>query len=342
MNIFILITGLIIVFLFSFFTTGFIRKYSLNHALIDIPSDRSSHTVPTPRGGGLSITIPVLLCICLLFFFGWVNTEITMALGIGGLLVAVIGWIDDHKHIPALWRAVCYEIAAGWAVFCLGGLQSIKLGNYELMLGQFGSVFAVLGIVWLTNLYNFMDGTDGIAGIEAICISLFAGVLFWNIGEKGLSVICLVIMISSCGFLCWNWAPAKIFMGDVGSCLLGFCFAVLATASVKDGSIILSVWLILMAVFIVDATLTLCMRIIKGEKWYSAHRSHAYQRLVMTGVSHDKLAISILLINVMMLWPTAYAAYRWEEFSNYFVAVALLLMSAIWGSSQFYYHRITL
>ena len=339
MNLLVLITGLVVVFLFSFFSTSYIRKYSLSRSLIDVPNDRSSHTVPTPRGGGLSISISVLLCVGLLYFAGWLKTEITMALGIGGLLVAVIGWIDDHKHIPALWRTVSYAIAAGWAVFCLGGLQSIKLGTYELMLGQFGSVLAVLGVVWLTNLYKFMEGTDGMAATQAICVGLLAGILFWLEGQHGVAIVCFVISASSCGFLYWNWPPARIFMGDAGSCLLGFAFGVLSIIGEKGGTITIAIWFILLAVFIGDATLTLLMRIMKGEKWYQAHKSHAYQRLAQLGMSHKNLALSLLLINIMILWPMATMAFVWGEYSYHIAAASILLISVLWGAIQVHYYR---
>jgi len=338
MDDFILVSSLIGFFFFALIITGLIRKYSIKNALIDVPNERSSHSIPTPRGGGLSIALSFLLVIGLLFLGGWIPTDIALALGIGGLIVAIIGWVDDHRHLPALWRTISYIIAAGWAVYCLGGLERIQLGPQALSLGYIGTFLAIFWIVWLTNLYNFMDGTDGLAGGEAICVSLFSGIVFWSTGETGLAIVCFVILMSTCGFLYWNWSPAKIFMGDVGSCLLGFVFGVLSIMGEKTGTITLAVWLILLAVFIGDATLTLLMRMIKGEKWYSAHRSHAYQRWVQMGVSHKKLALSILLINVMVLWPMAYMAYVWSEFSYYFVAVSMLLISILWGSIQVHYH----
>lgn len=335
----ILVSGLVGFFFFALIITGLVRKYSLKNALIDIPNDRSSHSIPTPRGGGLSIALSVLLVIVLLFFGGWIPMDIALALGIGGLIVVIIGWIDDHRHVPALWRAISYFVAAGWAIYCLGGLERIQLGSQVLSLGHMGTFLAIFWIVWLTNLYNFMDGTDGLAGSEAICISLFAGIIFWSTGETGLAIICFAILMSTCGFLYWNWPPARIFMGDVGSCLLGFSFGVLSIVGEKGGTITIAIWFILLAVFIGDATLTLLMRIMKGEKWYNAHRSHAYQRWAQLGMSHKNLVLSLLLINVMILWPMATMAFVWGEYSYHIAAASILLISVLWGSIQVHYYR---
>ena len=128
-------------------------------------------------------------------------------------------------------------------------------------------------------------------------------------------------------------------MGDVGSCLLGFTFGVLSIISEKGGEITFAIWLILLAVFIGDATLTLMMRLIKREKWYNAHRSHAYQRWVLMGASHKKIALSVSLINVVILWPMAYMAYIWSEYSYHIAFVSLFLISVLWGVIQVHYHR---
>jgi len=335
----ILVSGLTGVFFFALVITGLVHKYSLKNALIDVPNERSSHSIPTPRGGGLSIALSVLLVIGFLLFVGWIPMEFALALGVGGLIVVIVGWIDDHRHIPALWRAMAYGASAVLAVYCLGGFNYLRLGSSLLPLGVMGSVLVVVWIIWMTNLYNFMDGTDGIAGSEAICVSLFAGILFWSAGETGLATICLAILMSTCGFLYWNWPPARIFMGDVGSCLLGFSFGVLSIIGEKGGTITIAIWFILLAVFIGDATLTLLMRIMKGEKWYQAHKSHAYQRLVQLGMSHKNLALSLLIINVLILWPMATMAFVWDEYSYYMAAASILLISVLWGAIQVHYYR---
>jgi len=341
MDISVVILGLAGCLIFSAIVTGLLQKYALSRLLIDIPNERSSHLTPTPRGGGLSIVLAILLCIGVLFLTGQLQKDIAIALGIGGFFVSLIAWIDDHRHIPAFWRAMAYAIAAVFSVYCLGGFNHLKLGSYLLPLGMIGNVLAVVWIIWMTNLYNFMDGTDALAAIQAMCVGLLAGILFWLEGQYGVAMVCFVIFASSCGFLFWNWPPAKIFLGDVGSCTLGFCFGVLTMIGEIEGTIPFTVWFILLSIFICDATLTLLMRIIKGEKWHNAHCSHAYQRWVQMGTSHKRLALSVLLINVMILWPMATMAFVWDEYSYYIAVTSLFLISVLWGSIQVHYHSIS-
>ena len=339
MDISIILMGLVACFIFSMTVTGFLQKYALKHSLIDVPNERSSHLIPTPRGGGLSIVIPVLLCIVVLFLTAQIDRNFALALGTGCFFVASIGWIDDHQHIPANWRALLYGIAAVLAVYFLNESDDFQSVFHQLPFAIVSSFLIVIWIVWMTNLYNFMDGTDALAAIQTICTSLLVGLLFWLQGQYGLATVCFVIAASSCGFLFWNWPPAKIFMGDVGSCSLGFCFGVLVVIGEIQGSVPFTVFFILLSIFICDTTLTLLMRVFANEKWYQAHKSHAYQRLVQLGMSHKKLVLSVLLINVIILWPMATMAFVWDEYSYYIAAVSIFLISILWGSIQVHYHR---
>jgi glycosyltransferase WbpL len=336
----ILLIGLLLVFvvLFTYIVTGFIRRYSLKNSLIDKPNERSSHTVPTPRGGGLSISVSILSSIVILMLANWLPKNIAVAMLGGGCLVTIIGWLDDHQDISALWRACSYLFAAIWALYFIGHLESINFGKPVIIsVGLIISLLIALGIAWLINLYNFMDGTDGIAAIQAISTGAPAGVIFWINSQLGLAIICFVIVAACVGFLFWNWSPAKIFMGDVSSCLIGFMFAVLAIAGEYTNSMPIAVWLILLAVFIWDATFTLIRRILTGEKWYAAHRSHAYQRLTQLGISHSKLALSVLILNVIILWPLAYMAYKWDNATLYLLIVSIILMYILWLGIQVQY-----
>ncbi|MEO6696428.1 MAG: glycosyl transferase family 4, partial [Gammaproteobacteria bacterium] len=163
----------------------------------------------------------------------------------------------------------------------------------------------VLAVMWLTNLYNFMDGIDGLAGAQAVTAGLAGGVLLWWLNAPGLAGASLALAAASGGFLIWNCPPARIFMGDTGSGLLGFSFAVLALAGEQSRAMPAAAWLILLALFILDASYTLLARLLRGEAWYHAHRSHAYQRLVQAGLSHRRVTLWVLLINIVVLWPAA-------------------------------------
>jgi len=339
MDISIVTVGLIACFIFSIVVTGLLQKYALKHLLIDVPNERSSHLMPTPRGGGLSIVIPVLICIAVLFLTAQIEKDIAIALGIGCFFVASVGWIDDHQHIPANWRALLYGIAAVLAVYFIVGSDNYQSVFSHLPFGIMISFMIVIWVVWMTNLYNFMDGTDALAAIQTICTSLLVGVIFWLEGQYGLATVCFVISASSCGFLFWNWPPAKIFMGDVGSCSLGFCFGVLAVIGEIQGSVPLTVVFILLSIFICDSTFTLLMRIFANEKWYQAHKSHAYQRLVQLGMSHKKLAIIIFFVNVSVLWPLAWIAYQQQDLAFYLASFVGVIMATSWGMIQIKYHN---
>lgn len=274
-----------------------VRDHALKKGILDIPNARSSHKIATPRGGGLGFVIPFLFSVIVLGFLNIISTSISLALVGGGSVVAVLGWLDDKAGLSAWVRAIFQFLAAAWAVFWLGGFPTMSIGFVELHLSWIGSIAAIIGTVWMINLYNFMDGIDGIAGTEAISVALIAGGLLLLSSNAGLVFICVMLASSVAGFLLWNWPPAKIFMGDIGSGFLGFVFACLAIASEKAGAIPLVVWIMLLGVFVIDATCTLIERVSQRKKWYEAHRSHVYQRAVQVGYSHKQVTLMVLAIN---------------------------------------------
>lgn len=293
------------VFVLSLLLTGGVRRYA-RRALLDLPNERSSHSRPTPRGGGLAIVASFLIGMLALNWMEVVPSALTWALIGGGVLVAGIGWLDDHRHVSPMWRIAVHVVAAAWALYCLHGLPQLQVGMTALSLGWAGTALAMLALVWLTNLYNFMDGIDGLAAGEALTVALVAAGLLWWGGSPDLALAAALLAAASGGFLWWNWSPAKIFMGDVGSGFLGYCFAVLMLASEKAGTIPTTVWLILLAVFILDATYTLIGRISRGESWYTAHRKHAYQRLTQAGFPHARVTAGVMFVNLLLLAPVAW------------------------------------
>lgn len=271
--------------------TGLVRRYSLSRQMMDIPNDRSLHEAPTPRGGGLAFVAVFLAALAGLALAGIVPGRLALAIGPGGLLVAIAGWLDDHGHLQVRLRLAVQFLAAAVAVAALGGFDSLEMGWVTLPLGPAGPVLAAVGIVWMLNLYNFMDGIDGIAGVEAVTTAGFAGLfLAWK-GTPGLAVLCAVLAASAAGFLIWNWPPAKIFMGDVGSGFLGYVFAVLALATEKAGALPLLAWVLLLGVFVLDTTVTLFLRMRRGETIWQAHRSHYFQRAVQAGLPHRSVTL---------------------------------------------------
>lgn len=275
--------------------TGGMRHYALRKKIIAIPNERSSHTIPTPSGGGLAF---VGLFLVLMWWLP-VERDTLMALA-GGSIVALVGWIDDRVSLSASIRALVHVIAASWALIWLGGLPALNLGFTEISLGIFGWPIGVIGIVWLINLYNFMDGIDGLAAGQAVVVLMAGGMMFRAAGLGGLGELSWMLAALVLGFLLWNWAPAKIFMGDVASGFLGYTFAVLALASEQYEGPPIILWALMLGVFVVDTTATLLRRIRQGEKWHAAHRSHAYQLATQMGFSHAQVTSAILVISIFL------------------------------------------
>jgi Fuc2NAc and GlcNAc transferase len=199
----------------------------------------------------------------------------------------------------------------------------LHLGWIVWDLGWIGQILALVGSAWMINLYNFMDGIDGLAGLEAVCASGLGGLLMVWVGFGGLAACAFALTGASAGFLVWNWPPARIFMGDVGSGFLGFVFGVLVIASVRERPWLLWPWLILLSVFIVDSTLTLMRRLITGARWYEAHCSHAYQHAARRWGSHSKVTLTIAAINAAWLFPLAWAACVWPAAGPVFAVIAM-------------------
>jgi len=313
--------------------TGAALRYGLARGILDRPNERSSHVVPTPLGGGWGIVIPVIGALAWARSLGWLDLATAWGLAGGGVVVALIGWIDDRVGLSAWVRLLVQVAAASWLVGWLGGYDALNVGVARLPIGPFGSALAVLAIVWCTNLYNFMDGIDGIAGLEAVCVGSMGGALLLMSGANGLALIALVTAAASAGFLVWNRPPARIFMGDVGSGFLGFLFAGLAIAGDHAGAVPALVWVLLLGGFVSDATVVLLRRLAQRERWYSAHRTHLYQRLVQGGWSHGRVDRALIGLNIVLMLLGA-AAWRWRAFLPWALAAGGILMAVAYVSAE--------
>lgn len=317
----------------SWLLTRFLRGYALERSLLDVPNHRSSHTVATPRGGGLAIAAASLGGIAALGALGVVPLPAVLALLGGGAMIAAIGWLDDRSHVAARWRFLVHLAAASWALYWAGGLPALSLGTWRVELGMAGPVLGALGIVWLTNLYNFMDGIDGIAAGQALVAGAAGATLLLVRDLPALAGLAAALAGAGAGFLVWNWAPARIFMGDVGSGYLGYMFGTLAVASENAAGPPVLAWAVLLGVFVVDATVTLVRRMLRGEPWYVAHRAHAYQRAVdqwrrHATVTAAALAVSALLAMLAWWGTTAPAALPGA------VAAATALLAVIYWAVE--------
>lgn len=272
----------------SWLLTGAVRRYALRSDLLDVPNERSLHRTPTPRGGGLAIALVTLAGLTVAALLSRIPAQVGWALGVGGALVAAVGWLEDRRGVSARLRAAVHLVAAGWAAYWIWGELSLA------------AVAGVVCIIWAINLYNFMDGIDGLAGAEAGSVGIIAGALFLMAGRDDLAVVAFLVAAAATGFLGWNWPPARIFMGDVGSGFLGFTFGALALIADRSAALPVALGLLAAGVFAFDATITLLRRMARGERWREAHRSHAYQRLVQAGSTHAEVTSGVLLVNLVL------------------------------------------
>lgn len=324
------------IFICAVLLTGVMLRYAVNKKLLDIPNQRSLHAASMPRGGGAAF---VILYSIILFAFA-ISTEsdlnLIISLIVGGLLVSSVGFLDDHNPLPAHVRIIVHLVAALFVVIMIGGPKEITVNNLSIQLGWLGDILAIFFIVWLINLYNFMDGIDGTAATEAVCVTVGVAVLllfthagrlnYYLLPDEGKIIIFLLLALALvvAGFLVWNWPPAKIFMGDVGSGYLGFIISVFIIYTHISDIISIWTWVILLGVFLVDASITLVTRIITGKQWYKAHRSHAYQHLALQWGSHKKVTMSILAINIIWLLPLAWLSTLEPESGAILTAIAYL------------------
>ncbi|MBC3271399.1 glycosyltransferase family 4 protein [Pseudomonas sp. SWRI81] len=315
----------------SFALTLFLRRYALHQKLMDVPNSRSSHTVPTPRGGGVAFVLTYLASLSWAWWFSEVDTATLLSSAGAGALVAVIGFIDDHRHIAARWRLVGHFGAAILVIAPLAPFPTVSIMGVALDVGIMGLMLSAVYLVWMLNLYNFMDGIDGIAAVEAVTTCL--GMVFLYSLSQHLELILAPVLLATCvgGFLFLNFPPAKIFMGDAGSGFLGVVLAGFSLqAAFKEPELIWP-WLILMGVFIVDATFTLLRRLLRGDKVYEAHRSHAYQFASRQVGRHLPVTLCVGLINVFWLLPIAFCVMRLDfpGLAGVLLAYVPLVMIAI-------------
>ena len=275
---------------------------------MDIPNERSSHITPTPRGGGIAFVATSLIGFLLLLLNDGLNRTELLALCCAGSIVAIAGHLDDRQKISgATVRLVLHAISAVILIIGVGIPSELALFDQTVNTGIVGSILGVVYLVWLLNLFNFMDGTDGIAASEAIFVLLAGAFLSYHVlADTNHSAAATVLAASTFGFILYNWSPAKIFMGDVGSGYLGIVIGGLSLSAANQDPEMLWVWIILLAVFVSDATVTLIRRLLRKQKPHVAHRSHAYQHLAIRLNSHAKVAVLVLAVNIVWLLPIAF------------------------------------
>jgi UDP-N-acetylmuramyl pentapeptide phosphotransferase/UDP-N-acetylglucosamine-1-phosphate transferase len=319
------IVFIISAFILTYFGVRAFRRWTLRRKILDVPNERSSHTVPTPRGGGL-----VIILVCLLFYSiyaTFIAGDFSFGYFAGAVLIAVVSWFDDLKSVSPALRFLVHAVGAALAISALGYWQKIYFPFAgEIDFGSFGIIITFFWIIWLTNAYNFMDGIDGIAGTQGLTAGIGWLLAGFHFNLDVTSFLGGVLAFSNLGFLMHNWQPARIFMGDVGSAFLGYTFAVLplVAASEMQGSqssaLLPAASVFLVWMFVFDTLYTFFRRLLRGEKFWLAHRSHLYQRLVISGYRHGFVTLLYGVLSVIILA----AALFWLRAGSSLDAVVLL------------------
>ncbi len=300
--------------------------YARARSLLDLPGRRRSHVVPTPRGGGIAIVITLLLALpCL----AWDDARLPWLVGASLALVALIGWIDDHRPLSARLRLAVHLLAAG--IFMAG----LPAWQGDVVPDGFWLVFAGLGMFWLAgciNAWNFMDGSNGLVASQSLWLGTMLGLMLVmsDATASAWRLWALMLAAACAGFLPFNAPRARIFLGDVGSGALGLACGMLLLVAACSAPEHLGWWLLLPSALLVDAAMTLASRILRGRRWYTAHREHLYQWLVRSGWSHARVAACYMGWNLFVVVPACFVLWRWPESTQAVVAGVLLLATMLW------------
>lgn len=319
----------IIIFLFlvtlSYLGVSYFIRVAWKYQLLDKPNERSSHSTPIPLGGGVVIALIVLA------MGAWVANEIdwkrSLIYIVSGSIIAWMGWHDDVRSLPAVFRLIVQSLIAIASIWGMGYFKVVAVPMLgDVQLGLFGILITFLWIVGLTNAYNFMDGIDGMAGGVALVAAL--GWMWLSSDTQTWFVfwVALAIASSSLGFLGHNWSPAKVFMGDAGSTFLGYTFAVLSLVSADQGGDALLIGTLLMWTVIMDSFVTFLGRLIKRENVFTGHRSHLFQRLVLVGYKHS----TISLFYMMLTGVAGLLAFLWSQGDEMAPILIFFGLPAIW------------
>jgi len=300
-----------ILLLLSFTVTYLIKNYYIKHALLDEINERSSHSIPTPHGGGIALSLTWFIGLFCLNYTEQIESGLFYALLVGSI-ISIVSFFDDLYDLSPKVRLFTQAFVSVGGLYFLGGFNSFGFEFFSIENQIFTNLFAFLMIVWFINLYNFLDGINGYAGSEMVFLSIAGFMLFGGAHF-------IVLAAATLGFLVWNYGNAKIFMGDVGSTLLGYNVAIFTLYYANQTSNNFWIWIILFGLFVFDATFTLLRRKLNHEKLSQAHKKHAYQRLQQSGWSHTKVTTYSIGVNLILFFFVYFV-------SNVFIAFCLSIV----------------
>jgi Fuc2NAc and GlcNAc transferase len=295
--------------------TYFIKEYAIKKSLVAEVNERSSHTVPTPHGGGIALSLTWFIGLIYLYFVGQIESSLFYALLLGSI-ISVVSFFDDIYELSPKLRLMVQSLVSIGGLYFLGGFEGLTFGIFDIQNPILTNIFAFFMIIWFINLYNFLDGINGYAGSQSVFLALAGFVLF---GGNHFLVLAVAVL----GFLYWNWNKAKIFMGDVGSTLLGYNVAIFTIYYANIESSNFWIWVILFGIFLFDATVTLIRRKLNGEKITQAHKKHAYQRLTQSGWSHYKVTNYSIGLNLVLFFIVYFISNIFVAFAFAFIVLVL-------------------
>lgn len=332
----ILIVLLLGVSVLSWWLTKYLSHRDSFLLLLDHPNERSLHDTPIPRTGGLAIigsfslgligatVLEPVTASMDMPLSGWLHVESRILSAT--MLLVLVSFVDDRGGVPVWFRFGCQFAAAGSVALGIGlaipVIEIPLLGGIKLE--WLGAPFTILFLVWITNLYNFMDGMDGFAGGMTVIGCGLLGYLGWQAHHPMISIVAILQAAAAAGFLVHNFPPAKIFMGDVGSVPTGFLTAALIVLGCRDRVFDIWVPVIIFSPFILDATVTLVQRALRHDKVWEAHRSHYYQRLILSGWSHRRTVLAEYGVMALCGGFALFYQYASEEWR--------LVVLGVWGS----------
>ena len=291
------------IYLLSIFGTFYYRKFAIKHKILANLNSRTLHKNPTPRGGGVVFSFIFIMSIIVLSFLDIIQKDLISVFVIGSTFALILGYVDDLYSISPVKKLVLQFGLVFWLLYFI---DSNTLFDQKGLIGILTWLFVSLLLVWLINVYNFIDGINGMAILGAILISstmLLALILSKNYSD--LMLLFLVLLASCSGFLFFNWPKASIFMGDSGSIFLGFCFSALVIYSLTTNELSLITWLVVFGYYLGDTSTTTILRFFLVKRWYGTHRSHAYQNLARIKNNHLLVTLGVLLYHLLWLLPLA-------------------------------------
>jgi len=317
-----------IVFVASLIFTYLFRFVAISKGVLAKPNFRTLHEYPTPSGGGFAFSLVFVVSVVSLGGNDYISSKSVVVFGVGGGLAAFFGFVDDLVDIRAKVKLMIQCALVVWVLSVFDGGPLAILESVPIWLAWIVSSFLLL---WLINLYNFVDGIDGMAASGAVFISITLLISLVQSGSSSdLPVLLSLLAASSMAFLFFNWPPASVFMGDSGSVFLGYIFGALIVYSVSIGEVSFWTWLVVFGYFLGDTTTTTTIRVLRVKKWYGAHRSHAYQNLARIWGSHLKVTGGVLIYHLFWLLPLAIWSAQ-SPGGEPVAAVLALLPSVLWA-----------